>query len=121
MTKILIAEDDKFLASALRVKLTKAGFAVVVAVDGVETLAQAKAEKPNLIILDIIMPEKDGFAVLAELKADPDLRLIPVVVASNLGQAEDVQKGKELGAIDYIVKSDLSLDELVEKIPAWLK
>ncbi|SRR5258708_721253 len=116
MKKILVAEDDKFLASAYRVKLTKAGFDVQIAGDGNEALTILKTFIPDLILLDLMMPIKDGFATLQELKANDAWKNIPVIVASNLGQKEDMDKSKELGATDFIIKSDLSLESLIEKI-----
>lgn len=116
MGKVLIAEDDKFLATAYKAKLTKAGFEIRVTSDGQEALQALKEFIPDVIILDLVMPVKDGFAVLEELKKDDKLKLIPVIVASNLGQKEDTEKALSLGAIDFIVKSDLSMDELVNKI-----
>lgn len=116
MTKILVAEDDKFLGSAYRAKLTKTGFEVQIATDGDEALTILKTFTPDIILLDLVMPKKDGFATLQELKALEEYKKIPVIVASNLGQKEDLDKAKALGAIDYIIKSDLSLDALISKI-----
>ena len=116
MKKILVAEDDKFLASAYRVKLTKAGFDVKVVSDGNEALELLKTFIPDLILLDLIMPVRDGFSTLQALKENALWNKIPVIVASNLGQKEDMDKSKQLGATDFIVKSDLSLDALIEKI-----
>jgi len=116
MKKILIAEDDKFLANALRVKLCKSGFDVKNATDGEEALKMIKVFSPDLILLDLVMPVKDGFAVLEELRADENLNKIPVIIASNLGQSEDIDRGMALGAKGYVIKSDLSLDDLVKKI-----
>lgn len=113
---ILVAEDDKFLANAYRVKLEKENFDVRITKSGEETLAALKEKVPDLLILDLIMPDMDGFAVLGEINKDENLKKVPVVVASNLGQQEDVDKGINLGAIDYLIKSDLSLSSLVEKI-----
>lgn len=121
MVKILIAEDDRFLSSAYRVKFTKAGFGVFLAADGDEALAAVKSFQPDIILLDLVMPKKDGFATLEALKADPTTKSIPVLVASNLGQSEDLTKAKSLGAVDYVVKSNLSLDELVQKINGLVK
>ena len=120
MKKVLIAEDDKFLASALRVKLTKSGFEVRNAYDGEEALKIAKEFSPDLILLDLVMPVKDGFGVLESLKNDINLKKIPVIITSNLGQKEDVDRGMALGAKDYVVKSDLSLDDLIKKITTLL-
>jgi|SRR5882672_3799901 len=116
MKKILVAEDDKFLGSAYRAKLTKAEFEVQIARDGQEVMDMVKTFMPDLILLDLVMPVKDGFTVLQELKNDPLLKAIPVIVASNLGQKEDSDRGLALGAADYFVKSDLSLNTIIEKI-----
>jgi len=116
MKKILIAEDDQFLASAYRVKLTKAGFDVKIAGDGQEALKILETFVPDLILLDLMMPVKDGFSTLEDLKKNDTYKNIPVIVASNLGQKEDIDKAKGLGATDYIVKSDVALDALIAKI-----
>jgi DNA-binding response OmpR family regulator len=113
--KVLVAEDDKFLVSAYRAKLTKSGFDVQIATDGEEALQVLKTFTPDVILLDLVMPRKDGFATLEEIKQGP-MNKIPVIVASNLGQKEDIDKALTLGAADYIIKSDLSMDELVSKI-----
>ncbi len=119
--KILVAEDDKFLSNAYRVKFTKAGFEVKVTSDGEELLSTLPEFEPNIILLDLVMPKKDGFATLQEIKKLDKYKNIPVIVASNLGQKEDLDKAKALGANDYIVKSDMSLENLVAKIKILLK
>ena len=116
MKKILIAEDDKFLASAYKVKLTKANYELKMVSDGKEVFEALKEFVPDIIILDLIMPTMDGFTVLENLKKDDKWKNIPVLVASNLGESEDVVKATKLGAKDYIVKSDLSMKKLIEKI-----
>lgn len=116
MKKILVAEDDRFLASAYRVKLEKANFEVKVVSDGSEMLQVMETYTPDLIILDLVMPKIDGFAILAELKKKDEWKNIPVLVASNLGQSEDIVKATKLGANDYIVKTELSMKKLLEKI-----
>lgn len=121
MKKILVVEDDKFLASAYRIKLAKAGFDVQLALDGNEAFARLETFFPDLILLDLIMPVKDGFTTLAELKADARYKAIPVIVASNLGQKEDIQKSMALGASDFIVKSDISLELVINKINGLLQ
>lgn len=118
--KILVAEDDKFLSNAYRVKLTKAGFDVKVAGDGAEALNILQTFIPDLILLDLVMPVKDGFATLEVIKADEKLKMIPVIVASNLGQKEDCDRALKLGAKDFVVKSDLSLDTLIQKIHSFI-
>lgn len=119
--RILIAEDDKFLANAYRVKLEKEGFESVIAIDGEEALTALNSSDFDLIILDLIMPKKDGFQTLEEIKASDKLKDIPVLIASNLGQKEDIDRGMELGAVDYIVKSDMSMEGLVSKIKEIIK
>jgi DNA-binding response OmpR family regulator len=121
MAKILVAEDDKFLVNAYRVKLTKAGYEVQVALDGQQAMDALKTFKADLILLDLMMPVKDGFAVLEEVAKDPALKAIPIIIASNLGQKEDIDRGMSLGAKDYVVKSDLSLDTLIKKIQTIIK
>lgn len=120
MPKILVAEDDDFLNKLCSAKLTKEGFTVLSAADGVEALAKIKAEKPDLILLDVIMPKKNGFDVLKEMKDDPVLQAIPVVMVSNLGQEGDKSKGMQLGAKDYFVKANLSINDIVDKIKSYL-
>ncbi len=117
---ILIAEDDTFLANAYRMKLKKAGYKVTIARDGEEAIKKVKEEKPDLILLDLVMPNKDGFETLEALKKDAKHKDVPVVITSNLGQKEDIEKCKKLGARDYIVKSDIALEELVGKIEEYL-
>ncbi len=119
--KILVVEDDKFLLNAYRVKLQKSGFEIKIAMDGEEAIAALKGYTPDLILLDLILPKKDGFAVLEELKANEIWKKIPVLIASNLGQKEDIDRGMGLGATDYVVKTDLSLDDLVKKINSFLE
>jgi DNA-binding response OmpR family regulator len=116
MNKILVVEDDNFLANAYRIKLTKVGFEVVVAVDGVEALEKIKSQNFDLVILDLIIPKIDGFAVLTEIRSQEKYKKLPILVASNLSQMEDINRALKLGANDFIVKSDTSLDALIEKI-----
>ena len=113
--RILLAEDDRFLRRAAEAALKRAGFTVLAAADGEEALRMARAEKPDLVLLDLIMPKLQGFEVLKALKADPGTATIPVVVLSNLGQDGDVQRALEGGAVAYLVKANLSLDELVSR------
>lgn len=120
MKKILVAEDDNFLANAYRVKLAREGFEVFIARDGNEALESIKTFIPDLIILDLIMPVKDGFMVLEELKKNVQFKPVPIIVASNLGQKEDTDRAMALGATDFVVKSDLHLQDLVEKVNKML-
>lgn len=120
MKKILIVEDDQFLANAYRVKFQKEKFEVIIAYDGEEAIAKLATFKPNIILLDLVMPKKDGFVTLADLKANPKWRKIPVIVTSNLSQSADFERAKSLGAIDYLVKSDTAIGKIVEKIREYL-
>ncbi len=121
MKRILVAEDDKFLANVLLSKLQKEGFEVIHTFEGEEALAKIRKKRPDLVLLDLILQVKDGFDVLKELKADESLKSIPVIILSNLGQDEDIKRGQELGAEDYLVKTNFSLKEVVEKIKSHLK
>jgi len=118
--RILLAEDDKFISRAYNDGLTKAGFIVILAYDGVEAVDLADREKPDIILLDLIMPRKNGFEVLSVLKADAGTKDIPVIILSNLGQETDIQKCKDLGAVDYLIKSNFSLKEVINKIKKYL-
>ncbi|MDO8516066.1 MAG: response regulator [bacterium] len=114
--RIMIVEDDRFLSSILKGRLEKEGFIVMQAFDGESALTQLRENKPNLIILDIIMPKMSGFEFLEALASDPQVAHIPVVVASNLGQESDIQKAKDLGVVDYYVKVQVSVDDLIKMI-----
>ncbi|HOZ55746.1 MAG: Sensory transduction protein regX3 [Parcubacteria group bacterium ADurb.Bin316] len=114
--KVLVAEDDKFLVKAFAVKLAKDGFDVIVAGNGNEAIAEAKKNKPDIILLDLIMPQKNGFDALYELKQDEETKDIPVIITSNLSQEIDIKRGKDLGADDYLVKSDTPIQEIIAKI-----
>jgi len=114
--KILIIEDDKFLRELIFRKLINEGYDVKEAVDGEDGLKIAEKEKPDLILLDLILPEMDGFEVLAKIKEKPALSQIPVIILSNLGQREDIEKGLSMGAVDYLIKAHFTPAEIVEKI-----
>ena len=114
--KILIIEDDKFLRELIAKKILKEGYEVFEAVDGTEGLTKVKEVKPDLILLDLILPIVDGFEVLSQLKKETSLSSIPVIILSNLGQKEDVEKGLKLGAAGYLIKAHFELDEIVERI-----
>ncbi len=113
--KILIAEDDKFLTKLLSLRLEKSDFEIISSFDGEEAIEKIKKENPDLIILDLILPKKDGFEVLEEMKKIGKEK-IPVIVLSNLGQDLDVEKALSLGAKDYIVKTEIPLSQAIEKI-----
>ncbi len=113
--KILLVEDDEVLSKVAHEELTEAGFEVFQAYDGEAGLAMAHEKKPDLILLDILLPKKNGFDVLETLKKTPEAR-IPVILLTMLGSDDDIKKGLRLGANDYIVKSQHALPEIVEKV-----
>ncbi|MBP8617935.1 MAG: Transcriptional regulatory protein AfsQ1 [Parcubacteria group bacterium ADurb.Bin305] len=115
---ILLIEDDPFLSSVLQLKLEKENFEVIRASDGEEALnlLLQQGVKPDLVLLDLILPKKNGFEVLETIRQEPTLEKLPVIIISNLGQPSDIERGKSLGVIDYFVKARLSIDELVNKV-----
>ena len=119
--KILIVEDDKFLRELIARKLTDEGFEIVEAVDGEDGIKKIKETKPDLVLLDLILPSIDGFEVLSRVKEDASLASIPIIILSNLGQKEEVEKGLELGAADYLIKAHFTPGEIIEKIKNILK
>lgn len=117
---ILVVEDDKFLRELISQKLVKEGFNIESAIDGEEGVKKAKELKPSIILLDLILPGIGGFEVLSKLKEDPETSAIPVIVLSNLGQKEDVEKGLKLGAADYLIKAYFTPGEIIEKVKTIL-
>ena len=118
---VLVIEDDKFLRELISQKLIKEGFEVEGAIDGEEGIKMVKELKPAIVLLDLILPGVDGFEVLSRIKGDPTLASIPVIILSNLGQKEDVERGLKLGAIDYLIKAHFTPGEIIEKIKNVLK
>lgn len=121
MAKILIVEDDTALQKTLQEFLTEEKFDVACAGDGEEGIRISQQEKPDLILLDIILPKKDGYEVIKELKSNKETVKIPIVLLTNLGGIHDVEKALELGATTYLIKSDYKLDEVVKKIKSILE
>jgi DNA-binding response OmpR family regulator len=113
---ILVVEDDKFLVNIYRIKFTEKNFEVIVAMDGVEAINELQKKIPDIILLDLLMPKKDGFEVLTELKKKIEWKDIPVVVATNLGQSEDIKRALAMGANNYFVKSNVRIDEVVDTV-----
>lgn len=118
--KVLLVEDDPFLSNLLKVRLQKENVDVVLVRDGEEALKKIEENKPGLVLLDLILPKKSGFEILEKISTDPQLKDMPVIILSNLGQTSDIQRGKELGAIEYYVKAKISIDDLVGKIKTFL-
>lgn len=114
--KILIIEDEEIMYSLLERKLSQEGYAVEVAKDGEEGLEKIRKEKPDLVLLDIIMPKKGGFEVMEEIQKDENLKDVPVIVISNSGQPVELDKAKELGAKDWLIKTEFDPEEVIEKV-----
>ena len=119
--KILLIEDDPFLSSLLGNRLKKEGFDLISVKSGNEAVKTLKKDAVDLVLLDLILPGKSGFEVLEDIKSDPQVAKTPVIIISNLGQDMDIEKAKELGVVDYLVKAKISIDDLVQKIKDFLK
>jgi len=119
--KILIVEDDSFLRGLMSQKLTSNGFEILQATDGEEAIKKASTQELDLILLDLVLPNIDGFEVLSQLKENSATSKIPVIILSNLGQKEDIDKGFKLGAADYLIKAHFTPNEIIEKIKTILK
>lgn len=118
---IVIIEDDKFLRELVGQKLIREGYEVFMALDGEEGVRLVKEKKPNLVLLDLILPGMDGFEVITALKSDADVSLIPIIVLSNLDQKEDMEKVFKLGAVDFLVKAHSAPGEVIDKVKEVLQ
>lgn len=116
MEKIVFVEDETTLQKMLATALKEAGYDVITAADGEEGLAAVRSEKPDLVLLDLILPKMDGFTVLGEIKKDEATAHTPVIVLTNLESAEDVGKVVALGATTYLVKANYDLPDIVAKV-----
>ena len=119
--KILIIEDDQRINKVYMAKLSVEGITVMTALDGIEGLRKIYSEKPDLILLDLMLPRKSGFDILKDIKADPKVKDIPVIILSNLAQEKEIEEGLALGAVDYLVKTDYSIQQVMEKIKKALE
>lgn len=117
---VLVVEDDVFLSGIYQKKFEMENFRVFTADNGEKAITEAKKKKPDIILLDILLPKLDGFAVLEKLKSDPEVKNIPVILLTNLGQKDDVEKGLEAGAADYLIKAHFKPSEVVEKVRSVL-
>lgn len=116
MKKILIAEDEEVLLNVLKDRFEAEGWEVITARDGEEAVGAIRKFRPDLVLLDLLMPKKDGFEVLKEIRGDPEFKTLPIIVVlSNLGSDEDIKKALALGANDYFVKTQHPMSEIVEK------
>jgi len=120
MKKISLIEDDKFLRELMVKKLLTMDYDVTSAVDGESGLSMIKEVKPDVVLLDLILPGINGFEVLEKAKQDPEIADIPVIILSNLGQKEDIERGQKLGAADFMIKAHFTPQEVVNKIKTIL-
>jgi DNA-binding response OmpR family regulator len=118
--KVVIIEDDEQFSRVYSIRLQQDGIQTVLAQNGEEGLAKIIAEKPDLVLLDLMLPKKDGFWVLEEVRKDPAVSGIPIIVLSNLGQKSDTDRAKKLGATDYLVKADVSIQQIAEAVKKYL-
>lgn len=121
MAKILIIEDEEILLDLLNKKLTQEGYQVDIAKDGQEGLAKLKAEKPDLVLLDIVMPKMGGFELIEEINKDKKLKGLPIIIISNSGQPVELDRARELGVSDWLIKTDFSPQDVIDKVKKQLK
>src|SRR3989338_10751075 len=121
MNRILIVEDEEFLLRAVKDNLESEGYAVTTATDGEDAMERIRKERPDLILLDLLMPKRDGFFVLQEVKKNPEWKLIPIIALSNLGGDAEIKKALSMGADDYFVKSQHPIEEMIYKVKDYLE
>lgn len=118
---VLSIEDDAFLSSLVSGKLIESGFSVLTAGTGADGLAKARQEHPHLILLDIMLPDMGGFEILEQLKKDPATQDIPVIILSNLGGRDEIERGVSLGACSYLIKSNILPHEVAEMVQSQIE
>jgi DNA-binding response OmpR family regulator len=121
MKKVLLIEDDKMIQTMYETKLKQEQYQVITADNGAAGLDLALKEKPDIILLDVILPQMDGFTVLQEVRSSAGMKKVPIIMLTNLGTTEDQEKGTQLGATDYWVKANLTPAQVAEKIKAVLE
>ncbi|MEW5908098.1 MAG: response regulator [Patescibacteria group bacterium] len=114
--KVLLIDDDIFFRKLYRDKMTRAGYLFIEAINGIEGLHKVISDEPDLVLLDLMLPRKNGFDVLKEIKTNTTTKHIPVIILSSLGQESDLKEGMALGAEDYFVKGEVCLSDVVEKV-----
>jgi len=120
---VLVVEDDVFIDKAYATKFTHENIPIKIATDGEEALtilAQTENHPPAVVLLDLMLPKKNGFEVLGEIKKNPKLKNIPVMVMTNLGQEADAKRGIDMGATEYLVKADTKINDILEKVKKYL-
>jgi DNA-binding response OmpR family regulator len=119
--KVMVIEDDRFLSSLIKARIEKDGIIVIQSFDGEDAIKRLPEERPDLVILDLIMPKANGFEVLKAISLIPGLERTPVVIVSNLAQDSDIEKARQLGAREYFVKVKISIDDLISKIETLVR
>lgn len=114
--KILLIEDEEIMIGLLEKKLAQEGYEISVARDGIEGLEKMRKAKPDLILLDIVMPKMGGFEVMERIKEDKELKKIPIVIISNSGQPVEIDRARELGARDWLIKTEFDPQEVIDKV-----
>ena len=114
--KIVLVEDDSLMSSILAAHLIKEGFNIISVTEGAQAFERIQAEQPSIVLLDIVLPGIGGFDILAKLKQDESTKSIPVLILSNLGSKEEIERGIDLGAEDYLVKANSMVEEITGKI-----
>jgi len=120
MKKILIIEDDLYLKELIVKKLKKENFEVLETSNGKKGLEKIKTERPDLVLLDLILPEINGYDILTQVKADPEISNIPIIIISNLGQIQEIRKGLKSGAVDYLIKAHFTPTKIIEKVKRYI-
>jgi len=121
MNHVLVVEDEDFLVRALKDNLISEGHTVAVAMDGEAVFDELRKKKPSIILLDLLLPKKNGFDVLKQIRQSPEWQLIPVIILSNLGEDSEIKRALELGANDYFVKSQHPIQEVIEKVREYVE
>jgi DNA-binding response OmpR family regulator len=121
MAKVLIVEDDALLLNILKTKLSQEGYEVLIAKDGLEAQEIFMKENIDLVLLDILLPRKSGFEFLKEIYKTPKFKQTQIIIISNLSGKDDIERGKSLGAVEFLIKAQLSLDDLVGTVKKYLK
>ena len=120
MKSILLVEDDPFITDIYTTKLTNAGFSVDMVNDGKKAIEKLEEKKPDLLILDIVLPQVDGWEVLRKIKLNSNLKDLKIIIFSNLSQKQEIEKGMDLGSIKYLIKANYTPSEVVEEIKSLL-
>ncbi len=119
--KVLLVEDDTMISGMYKTRLEQDGYQVKLAANGSEGLSMATEENPDLILLDVMMPQIDGFSLLQELRSKDDFKKIPILMLTNLGTTEDKEKGEKFGATEYLIKADLTPSDVSQTVARYAK